>query len=67
MKCELCNSGRCEPEQKLCEPCIEVIARLWAIANSPGPAIHGAGQTADKKANFQRASGAARPPSAVLL
>ena len=66
MKCELCNSGRREPEQKLCEPCIEVIARLWAIANGSGLVIDGAGQTADKKANFQRASVAARPPFAVL-
>ena len=33
MKCELCNSGQPEPGQRLCLPCIEAVARLWAIAN----------------------------------
>jgi len=31
MKCELCSSSHREPEQQLCRPCIEAVARLWNI------------------------------------
>jgi hypothetical protein len=32
MKCELCNSDYREPEERLCEPCLEAVARLWNIS-----------------------------------
>jgi len=39
MKCELCNSGPRERKQKLCQPCIEAVVRLWNIANQAGYSI----------------------------
>ena len=33
MHCELCHSGPRELGYRLCEPCLEAIARLWRVAN----------------------------------
>src|SRR5271157_2441512 len=48
MKCELCNSGYREPEQRLCRPCIEAVARLWNIANQEGRSIAGVGEPVER-------------------
>jgi len=32
MKCELCSSDCHEPEERLCQPCLEAVARLWNIS-----------------------------------
>jgi len=67
MKCELCNSGYQEPEQKLCQPCIEAVARLWNIAKQEGQSIAAAGEPAGERLQTGFASKTARPPSALLL
>ncbi len=67
MKCELCNSVRPEPEQRLCEPCIEAVARLWAIANNPSVLLNSARETVEERATSRRAPSVARTPIAALL
>lgn len=37
MKGELCDAGHREPEQKLCQPCVEAVARIWRIVNAQVP------------------------------
>jgi len=36
MKCELCSSADRMAGQRLCQPCVEAVARLWTIANRNG-------------------------------
>lgn len=36
MTCELCSSADRMAGQRLCQPCIEAVARLWTIANRNG-------------------------------
>jgi len=67
MKCELCNSARREPEQRLCEPCIEAVIRLWTIANGDSlMSINNAREALEQRAKSQTGSVAA-PPVAALL
>ena len=63
MKCELCNAGHREPEQKLCEPCIEAVARLWRIVNAPGPAMRAAGEGVDESMKSKLAAIAGNRPA----
>ncbi|MGB8770951.1 MAG: hypothetical protein WCC92_15130 [Candidatus Korobacteraceae bacterium] len=51
MKGELCDAGHREPEQKLCQPCVEAVARIWRIVNAPGPSIGAAGEGEDERFN----------------
>ena len=47
MKCELCSSGKRERKQRLCQPCMEAMSRLWKIVSAAEPV---AGQTVAEKA-----------------
>jgi hypothetical protein len=47
MKCELCSSGKREPKQRLCLPCLEAMSRLWKIVSAAEPS---AGQTVTEPA-----------------
>jgi len=66
MKCELCGSSHQEPERKLCQPCIEAVARLWNIANQQGLAIACEGAPAGEPMQAGSAPKTARPPYALL-
>ena len=66
MKCELCDAGHREPEQKLCQPCMEAVARLWRIVNAPCPAMGAAGEGVDESMKSKLAAIAGKPPSAAL-
>jgi len=66
MKCELCDAGHREPEQKLCQPCMEAVARLWRIVNAPCPAMGAAGEGVDESMKSKFAAIAGKPPSAAL-
>jgi len=66
MKCELCHSGYQEPEQKLCQPCVEAVARLWNITNQDGRSIAGIGALVGEPMQTGSAPNTARPPYALL-
>jgi len=65
MKCELCNSGPRERKQKLCQPCIEAVARLWNIANQAGYSIASAATAIGESVQTGSASETARQPYAL--
>jgi len=66
MKCELCNSGRCGHQSRLCEPCTQAIVRLWTIANNTCPPTNGAGEAVAGRSESQRAAMFAELPIAAL-
>jgi hypothetical protein len=66
MKCEICDAGHREPEQKLCQPCMEAVARIWRIVNAPGRSIVTAGESADERIKARLAAIAGRRPSVAL-
>lgn len=62
MKCEICDAGHREPEQKLCQPCMEAVARIWRIVNAPGRSMVAASEGVDEriKARFAAIAGKQR-------
>lgn len=67
MKCELCNADHREPQAKLCQPCMEAVARIWTLVSTPASSIRAAGDGVDERTKSRLAAMVAMPPSAVLL
>jgi hypothetical protein len=67
MKCDLCNADHREPQQKLCQPCIEAVARIWTLVSTPGSSIRAAGDGVDERTKSRPAAMVARPLSVFLL
>ena len=67
MNCELCNSAYLVPDQRLCEPCIEAVARLWTIAHHTRLPIDGAGEGVEESSQSRRPAKVVTAPISALL